>query len=157
MQDELSCAYIIFRTATFLRGVGLWPRLRPHTHTDTVAVRALHRAQAAMRINPGTIARAAMVFTTPALAAAAAATAGKNCVATAAFDRVAMGLDWRKNETRWKEAYTCGGDVVDGMGTVCWDRHPSFDSGDVAWMLFATTFVMLQTPAAGFAQGDCLV
>ena len=26
------------------------------------------------------------------------------------------------------------------------------DSGDTAWMLFATTFVMLQTPAAGIAQ-----
>ena len=31
--------------------------------------------------------------------------------------------------------------------TVC-----AVDSGDTAWMLFATTFVMLQTPAAGIAQ-----
>ena len=28
----------------------------------------------------------------------------------------------------------------------------SIDSGDTAWMLFATTFVMLQTPATGLAQ-----
>ena len=26
------------------------------------------------------------------------------------------------------------------------------DTGDTAWMLFATTFVMLQTPATGLAQ-----
>merc|ERR1719498_2344171 len=29
----------------------------------------------------------------------------------------------------------------------------ALDTGDTAWMLFATTFVMLQTPATGFAQG----
>jgi len=27
-----------------------------------------------------------------------------------------------------------------------------FNGGDTAWMLFATTFVMLQTPATGIAQ-----
>ena len=31
--------------------------------------------------------------------------------------------------------------------TVC-----ALDTGDTAWMLFATTFVMLQTPATGIAQ-----
>jgi Amt family ammonium transporter len=45
--------------------------------------------------------------------------------------------------------YTC--DETDP--NICWRSESDFDTGDIAWMLCATTFVMLQTPAAGFAQG----
>lgn len=41
----------------------------------------------------------------------------------------------------------------DGGCNICFEKNQGFDSGDVAWMLFATTFVMLQTPATGFLQG----
>jgi len=65
-----------------------------------------------------------------------------NCAATSAFNATALGLTVDTSS----DVYTCDGHI-------CWETHPGFDTGDVAWMLFATTFVMLQTPATGFAQG----
>ena len=58
-----------------------------------------------------------------------------------------------RNHSSWNATFECDGPLVDGVGRICWESHPTFNSGDVAWMLCATTFVMLQTPAAGLAQG----
>lgn len=53
-----------------------------------------------------------------------------------------------------KAAYECMYAVNNNtVRDVCWQKESDFDTGDVAWMLCATTFVMLQTPATGFAQG----
>jgi Amt family ammonium transporter len=69
----------------------------------------------------------------------------QNCAATRAFNASAMGLDINAIDP---SVYTCNLDTK-----LCWETHANFDTGDIAWMLFATTFVMLQTPATGFAQG----
>eukprot|EP00038_Savillea_parva_P031441 m.86598 g.86598 ORF g.86598 m.86598 type:complete len:1003 (-) comp9671_c0_seq2:75-3083(-) len=68
----------------------------------------------------------------------------ENCVATTAFNATLMNVNLA--DVAMSETYECEGDI-------CWERHPTPNTGDVAWMLFATTFVMLQTPATGFAQG----
>lgn len=67
----------------------------------------------------------------------------RNCAATTGFNWVDMGF----NITRLTASgtYTCEGDF-------CWETDPDINFGDTAWMMCATTFVMLQTPATGFAQ-----
>eukprot|EP00040_Diaphanoeca_grandis_P024323 m.133538 g.133538 ORF g.133538 m.133538 type:complete len:960 (-) comp29681_c0_seq2:421-3300(-) len=80
-----------------------------------------------------------------------------NCDAGPAFDATAYGIN--TSAYPFADDHACTTvqrNLKDGSSTsheVCWrEGNAEFDSGDVAWMLCATTFVMLQTPAAGFAQ-----
>jgi Amt family ammonium transporter len=84
--------------------------------------------------------------------------AGQNCQATTAFDATTMGLNVTLLEANG--IYTCENTTFVTNETtnayeyhwICWTSNAVPDTGDTAWMLFSTTFVMLQTPAAGFAQ-----
>lgn len=47
-------------------------------------------------------------------------------------------------------------DGVWGAATVCDDRCEELNDGDTAFMIMASTFVMLQTPALGLAQAGII-
>lgn len=74
------------------------------------------------------------------------------CDAGPAFDATSYGIDTSANG--FMDDHACINVTRnEKVHQICWrDGNADFDSGDVAWMLCATTFVMLQTPAAGFAQ-----
>jgi len=77
------------------------------------------------------------------------------CSATSATDFGALGIDTTTAEFTAK--YDCANPADypnnPNAGSICWKKENPPDPGDTAWMLFATTFVMLQTPATGFTQG----
>ena len=78
---------------------------------------------------------------------------GNGCVATSAFNATAWGGHPASTGAAHKGAGTsvdnleASGDYTCDKG-ICWESHPGYNIGDTAWMLFATTFVMLQTPVA---------
>lgn len=81
------------------------------------------------------------------LVSIADAKAATGCAATEAHDMKALGIDTTKDD--FKESYECFEDT-----DICKlkDGKAPINTGDTAWMIAATTFVMLQTPATGFAQ-----